>query len=102
MEIRNNNPINNRPKDPLNFDPTRATREAIDKFTPEPLTEVPAKDEVKVSHAARETIAREERVEARSTEEQLRIDDLKALHEQGELNTPERVEQAASRMLLEE
>jgi len=102
MEIRNNNPINARPKEPHNFDPTRPTREAIDKFTPEPITEVPAKDEVKVSRAAQEAIAREERVEARTADEQRRVDDLKALHERGELNTPERVEQAASKLLVEE
>jgi hypothetical protein len=102
MEIRNNNPINSRPQEAHTFDPTGPTREAIDKFTPEPVSEVASKDEVKVSRAAQEALAREERVEVRTQDQQQRIDDLKALHSRGDLNTPERVEEAAAKMLVEE
>lgn len=102
MEIRNNNPVSARPQEAHTFVPTRPTREAIDKFTPEPVSEVASKDEVKVSRAAQDTIASEERVETRTQDQQQRIDGLKALHQQGALNTPERIEEAAAKILVDE
>ena len=100
MEIRNNN-LDVSPKEGFSFDPTRPNREAIEKHKPEPVTELPARDEVEMSRAAREALAREAQAE-RTERDQQRVDELKKLHDEGSLNTPERVEQAASRMLLGE
>ena len=100
MDIRNDN-LSARPKQGLSFDPTRPNREAIEKHKPEPLTDLPAKDEVKVSDAAQAALAREASAE-RTDADQQRIDELKQLHDQGALNTPERIEESANRMLLGE
>lgn len=100
MEIRNNN-LNARPKEGFNFDPTKANREAIENHQPEPVTDLPVKDEVQVSRAAQEALAREVQSE-RADGDQQRIDELKRLHDEGALNTPERIEQSANRMLLGE
>jgi len=102
MEIRSNNPLNSQPKEGLNFDPTRPSRESLEKFSPEPITELPVKDEVKVSSAAQEALAREQRVESRSEQQEQKLEELRALHQRGALNSPDRAEQAANRMLLGE
>jgi len=102
MEIRDNNPLETRAREVLKFDFTRANREAIEAHLPEPVTEVPARDEVQLSAAAREALAQEQRVEARTEDRRQQIDSLKTLHAKGDLNTPERIAKAADRMLLGE
>lgn len=102
MEIRDNNPLEARAREVLKFDITRSSREAIEASLPERTTELAPRDEVKLSPTAQEAIAREERVDARTEDHRIRIRELKAEHDEGTLNTPERIEQSANRMLLGE
>ena len=104
MEIRND-PYDNRnrqasPK-PLGADITLQNREAIERKTLEIATR--QQDKVEVSRTSREVTdrVREARKEE-DAERAERVRDLEAANRQGELNTDERIAQAAIRILESE
>jgi hypothetical protein len=92
MEIRNTFPSDHRPREVIRTDITLPNRVAIDRATPEPRD--PRTDRVELSPVAREGDDR-----AADERRAQRVRDLKTAHERGELDTDERIERSAVRLL---
>jgi hypothetical protein len=89
------------------IDLTQSVREGVRKFTaefePRRLEQAPAPergaDRIELSEQARTLAARDTEARTVEAERRERIEELRAAHRDGKLNTPERVERAAERLL---
>lgn len=89
------------------IDITQSVRESVRKFTaefqPRRLETEPAEkrpgDRIELSAQARELAAREAEAESTEDRRRARVEELRAQYRDGQLDTPERVERAAGRLL---